>query len=118
MDDQHLFLRNLATEVELPRDGTLSRTLLNNNQVKIVLFGFAAGQELSEHTASMPAVLQFVAGEAAVKLGDDWVDAQAGSFIHMPAGLIHAIRTKTPVIMLLLLLKTAVGSDAAGKATQ
>ena len=91
MDSTFTFLRDLAAEVELPRDGTLSRTLLNNEQVKVVLFGFAAGQELSEHTASMPAVLQFISGEAALKLGNDWHDAQPGSFVHMPAGLTHAM---------------------------
>jgi quercetin dioxygenase-like cupin family protein len=84
----------------------LSRTLVNNDRVKIVLFGFAAGQELSEHTASMPAVLQFISGEAAVKLGDEWIDATANSLVHMNAGLVHAIRAKTPTVMLLLLLKS------------
>jgi quercetin dioxygenase-like cupin family protein len=53
----------------------------------------------------MPAVLQFVSGEAAVKLGEDWVDTAAGSLIHMPSGLTHAIRATTAVIMLLILLK-------------
>jgi len=30
----------------------------------VVVFGFAQGEELSEHTASMPAVLHFLQGEA------------------------------------------------------
>jgi quercetin dioxygenase-like cupin family protein len=105
MSDAFTFLADLAREVELPHDGTFSRTLLNDDRVKIVLFGFSAGQELSEHTATMPAVLQFVSGEAAVKLGTDWHDARPGSFVHMPAGLPHAIRTKAPTVMLLILVK-------------
>ena len=107
MNQAYLFIPDVAREVEPPADGTLSRTLLDTDHVKVVLFGFAAGQELSEHTASMPAVLQFYSGEAAVKLGDDWVDATAGSMIHMPAALSHAIRAKSPTVMLLLLLKSA-----------
>ena len=107
MTDSYTFLQDLAREVEPPRDGTLSRTLLNDDRIKIVLFGFAAGQELSEHTATMPAILQFISGDVAVKLGSDWHDARPGSFVHMPAGLPHAIRTKTPTVMLLVLLKQA-----------
>jgi quercetin dioxygenase-like cupin family protein len=107
MRETYAYFRDLGSEVEPPVDGTLSRTLVNTEQIKIVLFGFAEGQELSEHTASMPAVLQFISGEAAVKLGDDWVEAERGSLIHMPAGLPHAIRAKTPAVMLLLLLKSA-----------
>jgi len=105
MADAYTFLEDLAREVEPPRDGTLSRTLLNDDRNKVVLFGFGAGQELSEHTATMPAVLQFISGEASLKLGSDWHDARPGSFVHMPAGLPHAIRTKTPTIMLLILMK-------------
>ena len=111
MLDAYTFLADLGREVEPPQDGTLSRTLLNDDRVKVVLFGFAARQELSEHTATMPAVLQFISGEAAVKLGNDWHDARTGSFVHMPAGLPHAIRTKAPTVMLLILVKQPPAPD-------
>lgn len=112
MDSSYLYFPDLSQAISFPTDGTLSRTLLNNDSIKVVLFGFDSDQELSEHTASMPAILQFVSGEAAVKLADDWVQARPGSFVYMPAGLNHAIRTKTPVVMLLVLLKSAAPSIA------
>jgi len=96
---------DLAKETEPPADGILSRTIYQDDQVKAVIFGFGQGQELSEHTASKPAMLFFVKGEASVGLGDDKKDAQAGSWVHMPAGLKHSIKAKTPVVMLLTLLK-------------
>jgi quercetin dioxygenase-like cupin family protein len=83
----------------------LSRTIYQDDQVKAVLFGFAAGQELSEHTASRPAILWFVQGQATVGLGMDQREAVAGTWIHMQAGLTHSIAAKTPVVMLLVLLK-------------
>jgi quercetin dioxygenase-like cupin family protein len=92
---------NLAKEAEPPAEGILSRT----DQIKAVIFGFGQGQELSEHTASKPAMLFFVKGEATVGLGDDVKDAQPGTWVHMPAGLKHSIKAKTPVVMLLVLLK-------------
>jgi hypothetical protein len=33
------------------------------------------------------------------------VEAKPGTWVHMPAGLRHGIQAKTPVVMLLLLLK-------------
>jgi len=45
------FIADLRAEAQVPPDGILSRTLHNDEQLKVVLFGFAAGQELSEHTA-------------------------------------------------------------------
>ena len=53
----------------------------------------------------MPAIIQFLTGEASLKLGDETLEARAGTFVHMPAGLRHAIRAKAPTVMLLLLLK-------------
>jgi quercetin dioxygenase-like cupin family protein len=98
---------DLAAEVEPPADGTLSRTLFQDEQLKAVLFGFAAGQELSEHTASTPAIMHFVRGEAEVTLGAEKTLARAGTWIHMTAQLPHSICARTPVVMLLLLLKNA-----------
>lgn len=44
-------------------------------------------------------------GKASVGLGDDLQDAQSGTWVHMPANLKHSIKAKTPVVMLLVLLK-------------
>jgi quercetin dioxygenase-like cupin family protein len=107
----YICFADLASQLEPPGDGTLSRALLNDDRVKIVLFGFSAGQELSEHTSSMPAILQFLSGSARVTLGPDSVAAKSGTWIHMPAGLPHSIRTQTPVVMLLTLLKPAPPAD-------
>jgi quercetin dioxygenase-like cupin family protein len=105
MTTPYTLLDDIVHQVETPPDGTLSRTIHLDERLKVVLFGFSAGQELSEHTASMPAIMHFLSGEADVTLGPDKVAATAGTWIHMPAQLPHSITTKTPVVMLLSLLK-------------
>ncbi|MCU0307751.1 MAG: cupin domain-containing protein [Thermoleophilia bacterium] len=94
-----------ATAVEPPEAGTLSRTLHADDRVKVVAFGFARGEELSEHTASKPAILHVLSGEIELVLGGDPVPAPAGTWVHMAAGLPHAVRAVTPAVMLLTLLK-------------
>jgi quercetin dioxygenase-like cupin family protein len=96
---------DLTKAVVLPEDGIISRTIYQDDRLKAVLFGFGAGQELSEHTASKPAILHFLSGEADVTLGASPLAATAGTWVHMAAGLSHSIIAKTPVVMLLLLLK-------------
>jgi quercetin dioxygenase-like cupin family protein len=105
MTTMYTHFSDLAKEVQPPDKGILSRTLLNDDRLKVVLFGFAQGEELSEHTASMPAIMHFLQGEATVTLGDDRHEATAGTWVHMPAGVRHSIQAKTPVVMLLLLRK-------------
>ena len=99
-----LFL-DLAREAPPPQDGTLSRTLFQDDRLKVVLFGFAAGQELSEHTAAKPAILHFLDGEASVTLGGDAHCVGPGAWVHMPPGLPHSIHARSPTTMLLLLVK-------------
>ena len=112
MNSRYTYIADLAKQVDIPVDGILSRTLYDDEQVKVVLFGFGAGQELSEHTASMPAILHIVQGEARLTLGDDSVEAEAGAWVHMPPGLQHGVHAKTPVVMLLLLIKPGEQSPA------
>jgi quercetin dioxygenase-like cupin family protein len=106
MNPPYAYIANLIQEAQPPADGILSRTLYEDDHLKVVLFGFGAGQQLSEHTSSMPAVLQLLSGEAQWTLGDDTFEAGPGAFARMPAGLRHAIRAKTPTVMLLLLLRS------------
>jgi quercetin dioxygenase-like cupin family protein len=88
-----------------PAESIVSRTLYGDEQVKAVLFTFAPGQELSEHTASTPAILHLLQGEAELTLGGQAQTAGPGTWVHMPARLPHALVARTEVTMLLLLLR-------------
>ena len=105
MSDSYTFYASLDAEAQVPANGILSRTLYNDDHVKVVLFGFAEGQELSAHTAPMAASLYIVHGEAQLTLGEDVHDAKAGAFVHMPPKLQHGIVARTPVVMLLSMYK-------------
>ena len=95
----------LIKEIEIPQRGMLSRTLYDDSDVRVVLFGFSAGHELSAHTAPMPAALYFLEGEGDLTLGTDTQGVKAGAFAHMPPYLNHAIVAKTPLVMLLIMMK-------------
>jgi quercetin dioxygenase-like cupin family protein len=89
-----------------PTDHVQGRALYTDEHVKVLAFPFEAGQSLDEHTAPHPATLHFLSGEADVTLGGDSVEARAGTWIHLAPGLPHGIHARTPVLMLLLILRT------------
>jgi hypothetical protein len=62
-------ISDLAREVQPPDKGILSRTLDSDDRLKAVALDFAPGEELSEHTASTPAVLHSPRGEAKLTPG-------------------------------------------------
>jgi len=104
---EYTIIRHLPGEVTIPDDGILSRTIYDDDRIKAVMFGFDAGQELSEHTAAMPAIIHVLEGEAVIVLGEDRHAAGPGTWIHMAEGLRHAVQARTPVVMLLILLRVA-----------
>ena len=97
----------LLNEIDMPDAGIVSHTLFNNDDVKIVLFGFAPGHELTEHTAPMPATIQILRGEATVTLGGEMLEVGTGCLIHMLPNLPHGITAKSPLLVLLTLVKAA-----------
>ena len=105
----YTLIENLASSIEIPKDGTLSRTIRRDDQVKVVLFGFAGGQELSQHTASVPAMIEIVQGEVRLTLDGEEKELSAGSWVYMEANLSHAVYAKTDVVMLLTMM-TGAGS--------
>lgn len=100
-----VYIQDIREDRSQEQNSILSKTLQNDDRSKVILFSFAPGQELSAHTAPFPATLYFAKGEAEVTLGDQQQSASDGSFAYMPAGLVHAIRAKSSVIMLLTMFK-------------
>lgn len=107
MSSEPIFFEDIAAQVEVPQDGIISRALHNDDHTRIVLFGFDTGQELSEHTASMPAMVHILRGEGTLILGTESHEVAPGSWAHMPANLPHSIIARTPLVMLLTMNKAA-----------
>ena len=107
MSENYTFYADLDAEVQIPENGILSRTLHNDGSLKVVIFGFAPGQELSAHTAPMAASIHILRGEAQLTLGADVREVKAGCFVHMQPKLQHGILARTPVVMLLSMHKAA-----------
>ena len=108
MKADYTYIADLTKHVDIPVDGILSRTLYSDEHVKIEVFGFGAGQGLAEHTASMPAILHIIQGEARLTLGDDPMQARSGAWVQIPPNLRHSVHAITPVVMLLVMMRSAV----------
>ncbi len=105
---EFVYFEDLTTLLgDLQPDSIISRTLHADDDVKAVLFGFDAGQELSEHTAALPASIFVLRGEATLTLGGERRQARPGTWVHMPPHMPHTVVAHTPLIMLLLLYRAA-----------
>ena len=99
------FVADLRAAVSVPEGGILSRTIHEDERCTLVVFAFDTGQELTEHTSAHAALIEILDGEAQVTLGGEARDVGPGAWISMPAGMRHAIRANTPLVMALTLLR-------------
>ena len=98
-------ITDLAAELPLPEDGTLSRTLYRDQDVQLVGFAFAEGEELTEHASALSVAVQVVSGRLWLQLGEVETELTAGGWVHMPPRLRHAVRALEPSVMILTMVK-------------
>jgi quercetin dioxygenase-like cupin family protein len=108
------FYPDLLAETAIPPRGILSQTLSNADGVELVLFAFAAGEALAEHTSSRPAIIHVLAGDGDLTVAGEPHDARPGTWVRMPPDCRHSITARTPLVMALYLLPTQPrGTSAA-----
>ncbi len=101
----YLHVENLTDHPPLDERGIQSRTLQDTNQLRLVLFTFAAGKGLKSHSTPHPVTLTFLQGTARVTAGADELAATAGTLLSLPPSLEHSIHAETETVMLLTMIK-------------
>jgi len=98
---------SLDDETRFAENGIVSRTVFHTANCRVVLFGFAAGQELSEHTSTQHALVQILSGECEFFLAGKPHQLKTGDLLYMPPNLPHAACATQPFSMLLTLSPNA-----------
>lgn len=94
----------LADAVQHSPSGIVSRTLLQSPEVRVVLFAFADGQELTSHTSRRRALVQILDGVGDFFFAGKWHRLEPGAFLHLPPGHPHAVRAAAGAFSMLLTL--------------
>ena len=100
----------LADAAETSAAGIVSRTVLQTPELRVVLFAFAEGQELTTHASSRRALVQVLEGNCEFLFAGEWHDLAAGALLHLPPSHTHAVRASMGLFSMLLTL----GSEPAG----
>ena len=100
----------LLEPVATVEQGIVSRAVLTTPALRLTLFHFAAGQELSEHTSKARALVQVLGGRCDFSVNGKVHALKAGDLLHLPPGAPHALTATENFSMLL----TQVTEPAAG----
>jgi quercetin dioxygenase-like cupin family protein len=100
----HVTIEDLTKIVTVQVGAVVSKVIHRDAAVDVTVFAFDAGEGLTEHTASRPAIVQVLTGRLQFTVDGEDVNAVPGTWIYMSPGAQHAIVAIEPTLMLLTLL--------------
>lgn len=103
----HTVIADPSAAVTIQEGSVVSKVIHRGEHLDVSVFGFDAGEGLTEHTASRPAIVQVLTGRLRVTADGEELDAGPGFWLHMAHGTPHAIVATERTVMLLTLLPDA-----------
>lgn len=94
-------------ELPIPHRATTSRALLDNEAVRVVTFAFDTGQQLTEHTAAGPVVVQVLEGRMRFGLDGSEHELGVGDCVYLAPGAPHSLEALAPARLSLVLVHHA-----------
>jgi quercetin dioxygenase-like cupin family protein len=91
-------------ELPISAQATTSRTVVSNDAVRVVAFAMDAGQELTDHSAPRPVVVQVTEGDLAVTVAGHRHDLTTGDVVYLAPDERHAVVAVTPSRFVLVLV--------------
>ncbi|MEN8041594.1 MAG: cupin domain-containing protein [Actinomycetota bacterium] len=101
-----MIIPDVAADLEIPVDGTLSKVLYRDDNIRVVGFAMDTGQELTEHTAGKPIIVQVVSGAIEFIVGDDVSTMGPSAWAHLEASVPHSVVALEPTRFLLTLISS------------
>lgn len=97
----------LAEAAQVSASGIVSRTVLQSPELRVVLFTFAEGQELTMHASPRRALVHILDGGCEFFLAGRWQNLAGGTLLHLPPNHPHAVRAHAGAFSMLLTLGAA-----------
>lgn len=98
-------IEDVADLVAVQPGAVVSKVIHHEDSLNVTVFGFDAGQELTEHSAARAAVVQVITGRLQFTVDGHVLDARPGVWLHMAPETPHSLVATEPTIMLLTLLR-------------
>ena len=93
-----------ASEVAVQTGAIVSKVVYRGDGLEATVFGFDAGEQLTEHQAARAAVIQVLSGRLTFVVDGEPLDLDAGAWLHMAPGAPHSRVAIEPTVRLLTLV--------------
>lgn len=106
---QSRLLAGLVEQLPIPVEATTSRVVVSNDAVRVVLFAMDAGQELTEHAAPRPVVVQVLDGSLRFAVAGETKQLSAGDVVYLAPDARHCLVATSPARFALVMVMPDAG---------
>jgi nitric oxide dioxygenase len=89
--------------IEYPKEGILSKDIINDTKLNVTLFCMAKEAYISDHTSTKQGTVYVIEGNGNFNLKGKSITMLPGTLIHMEKNVIHNIKAKKNTSFLLTL---------------
>ncbi|MEX2549873.1 MAG: cupin domain-containing protein [Nitriliruptoraceae bacterium] len=100
-----VIVSGLIEDLPISTAATTSRSLVDNDRVRVVAFTFDTGEELTEHTAAMPVVVQLISGAMRFTVAGGTHHLTPGDCLYLPPREPHSLEALEPCRLSLVMLR-------------
>lgn len=94
-------VEDLGAVVQVQEGAVVSKVVHRDERLDVTVFGFGAGEGLTEHRSTRVALLHVLRGRLRLTVDGVEHDAGPGFWLHMAEGAPHALEAVEPTVMLL-----------------
>lgn len=109
---------NVAEELPVTASATTSRALIDNDAVRVVMFAFDTGEQLTEHTASVPVVVQLVRGRMRFAVAGREHELRPADCVYLASKEPHALEALEPSLLSLVMVHEDRRASPASPGTE
>ena len=97
-------IADLAASITIQDGSVVSKVVHKDEQLNVTVFGFDAGEELTEHRSPRHAIIHVLSGRLALTVDGEEIDAGPGCWVHMEPEAQHSLAAREPTVTLLTMV--------------
>ncbi len=94
----------LSVTADIAEKSTISKNFFKTDGFRAMMFSFAAGEELTDHSSKKQGILHVLSGKGVFATESETVQLEENSWIHIPAELTHRVKAESDLHFLLYLV--------------
>jgi len=86
--------QNIKDKIEYPKEGILSKDILNEDGLNVSLFIMAKDSEISDHTSTKKGTVYVLEGRGLFNLEGEKIEMIPGVLIYMKKKAVHSLKAE------------------------